>query len=886
MIALWLCGLVRRRPLRLLATALGVAIAVALVASLGSFLTQSKATMTDRAVRDVVVDWQVQVQPQADAADIAHLVSSDPHTRVATPVGYAKVDALASVTGASSQTTSTATVLGLPDNYRMLFPGEIRSLVGRPDGVMLAQQTASNLHVAPGDTMTINRYGLAPVAVRVDGIVELPQANSLFQTVGAPPGAQPQAPPDNVVLLPENQWHQLFNPMALMRPDAVSIQIHAARDHSLPADPAAAYTAATASVRNLEAQSAGGALVGDNLAAALDSARADAAYAQILFIFLAVPGVVLAGVVTATITTAGADRRRAEQALLRARGASSRQVLRLARAESALIGAFGAALGLVGAAVVGKVAFGAARFGTSAASYIVWAAASAAVGIAIAALAVVVPVRCDVRERTVAAGRDRLPLQRFPWWARYGLDISAVLLAGLVYAITSRTGYQLVLAPEGTPTISVSYWAFAGPALLWLGAALLTWRFADLLLGGGRAIVQRALRPVTGSLAGVIANGMSRQRRPLVRAVVVLAMATGFAVSTATFNATYRQQAEIDALLTGGADVAVNHGPSAQIGPAQGDRLRAVPGVKGVEPLQHRYAYVGSELQDFYGVYPATITRATALQDAYFHGDTAAGFMKTLAARPESILVSAETVMVYQLHVGDQITLRLTDAHSGQQKSVPFRYVGVVNEFPTAPRDSFFVANADYVARKTGSDAVGTFLVDTGGVDTTAVAARIADMLGPTATVTDIATVRGRVGSSLTSVDLDGLTRLELSFALALGVAAGGLALALGLAERRRSFAIFTALGGQSRHLRAVVFSEAGALTLLGLACGALIGAALSVMLVKVLSGVFDPPPSNIPVPWPYLAVFAATTVGALAIAAAAAVRTARRSDTALLRDP
>jgi putative ABC transport system permease protein len=98
MIALWLCGLVRRRPLRLLATALGVAIAVALVASLGSFLTQSKATMTDRAVRDVAVDWQVQVQPQADAADIAHLVSSDPHTRAATPVGYAKVDALASVT--------------------------------------------------------------------------------------------------------------------------------------------------------------------------------------------------------------------------------------------------------------------------------------------------------------------------------------------------------------------------------------------------------------------------------------------------------------------------------------------------------------------------------------------------------------------------------------------------------------------------------------------------------------------------------------------------------------------------------------------------------------------------------------------------------------------
>lgn len=54
---------------------------------------------------------------------------------------------------------------------------------------------------------------------------------------------------------------------------------------------------------------------------------------------------------------------------------------------------------------------------------------------------------------------------------------------------------------------------------------------------------------------------------------------------------------------------------------------------------------------------------------------------------------------------------------------------------------------------------------------------------------------RSSVGSSLTSVDLAGLTGVELTFALLLTAGADGLVFALGLAERRRSFAIAAALG-------------------------------------------------------------------------------------------
>ena len=51
-------------------------------------------------------------------------------------------------------------------------------------------------------------------------------------------------------------------------------------------------------------------------------------------------------------------------------------------------------------------------------------------------------------------------------------------------------------------------------------------------------------------------------------------------------------------------------------------------------------------------------------------------------------------------------------------------------EFPTAPHDSFLLANASYIAKKTGSDTVGAFLVDTGGRNIGAVAERLRQQLG------------------------------------------------------------------------------------------------------------------------------------------------------------
>lgn len=872
MTRVWLAGLLRRRRARLMGCAAGIAVAVALIACLGSFLASSQATMTDRAVRSVVVDWQVQLTPGTDTAGAIRAIEAGPGVRATAPVGFAGTSGLSALTGSSTQTTGPGVALGLPPAYRAMFPEEIRTLAGADTGVLLAQQTAANLHAAPGDTISIGRTGLPPVSVRLDGIIDLPQANSLFQTVGAPANAQPAAPPDNVVVMPELQWHQLFDPLSVTRPDLVSTQIHVQRDHTLPPNPADAYTSVRAAARNLEARTAGAALVGDNLGAALDAARGDAAYAQVLFLFLGLPGVVVAALLTATITSAGASRRRAEQALLRVRGATARQLLGLAAVEAALIGVIGAVLGLFAAAAVNAVAFGSPRLASTLATAAGWPAASAAVGIAVAMATVLLPARRDLREHTIAAGRAQIDSPRQPIWARLGLDVAILAGATLVFFATTGTGYQLVLAPEGVPAISVSYWAFAGPALLWLGAALVTWRLADLLLGRGRGLIAGVLRPLAGLLAGTIAASMARQRRPVVRAIVTLTLAVAFATSTAAFNATYRQQTEVDARLTNGADVTVTAAPGTAAPPDTAAMLSGVPGVRAVEPMQHRFAYIGADLQDLYGVRPATITGATALQDSYFPHATATGLMDVLGANPDSILVSAETVNDFQLKPGDPVTLRVIDTATGHPRPITFHYAGVVSEFPTAPKDSFYVANAGYIAAQTGTANPGVFLVDTGGRDTAAVAGRIRAMVGDSATVTDIGTVRASVGSSLTAVDLSGLTRIELSFAMALAVSAGALVLALSLAERRRTFALLSALGARTPHLRAMVFSETGVLAAVGIVAGTATGSLLSVMLVKVLSGVFDPPPEAVAIPWLYLATVITVTTGALSAVSAAAV--------------
>ena len=561
-------------------------------------------------------------------------------------MGYADSAGLKSTTGGTTQTTGPGKVLGISPNYQKTYPKEISKLQGSTSGVLLAQQTAANLHTKPGDQITIERVGLKPVKVTVDSIVNLPNADSLFQKVGAPPTSQPQAPPDNVVILPSDRWHKIFDQQAQAKPSSVHTQLHVDIAHkNLPAQPTDAYTQVQGLAKNVEAQISGSGTVGDNLASRLDGVRADALYSQVLFLFLGLPGAILAVLLTLAVTSSGAVRRRREQALLRTRGAYTSQILRLESMEAIIVGVLGVGLG-VGLAYLAANTIaptGVLTGATTLAWTLAWTLAAAAVGLVLAVAAVLYPAARESRNSTVAASQSMVGRGSKPLWRRTYLDFILLAASGLIFWRTASTGYQVVLAPEGVAQTSVSYEAFIAPLLLWIGVALLTLRLWSFGLDRGRKQVSTALNPIAGGLSGAVAASLARQRVLVTRGVVLVALAVSFAVSTAVFNTTYTAQSHVDAQLTNGSDVTVTGTTSS---PPSGKlaALKSLPGTAAVQPMQHRLAYVGNDLQDIYGINPSKIGNATAMSNAYFANGDAKATLKTLANRPDGVLVSEETV--------------------------------------------------------------------------------------------------------------------------------------------------------------------------------------------------------------------------------------------------
>ena len=872
MIAVWITGLFTTRWGRMLGMVTGVALTVALLCDVGTFIQQSSGSMTARAIASVPIDWQVQLVPGSDAGVVSEAIRSAVATTALQQVGYAAVDGFEFKTVDGSQSTGPGKVVGIGPDYVRTFPAGFRMLAGDTSGAILLQQTAANLHAVPGDSITVRRPGLANAKVTITGVVDLKSADTVFQAVGVPAGAAPQAPPDNAVILPIAEWHKLFDPQATLRPDSVRVQIHAIVDHAtLPANPSAAYQLVTQAGHNLEVRVAGSALLANNIAAQLDAARGDALYARVLFLFLGSPGIILAGLLTMAIARAGFERRRRDQSLLRLRGASLSDILGFCRGGSrgrwcpGRAGRHPYRLGLSAAVRPGNLAEWStflgrvSPFGRSPARRDCCRSASLAVG------SVTFDHRRPSNHRATGQGLVGTDLSRpcLSW-----------VLAALVFAQTAASGYQVVLATEGVTAVSVDYTAFLPPVLLWIGSGLLTLRLVRLLLGQADRILTLPAPYLGGDVAAALVASLYRQRRRLASGVAFAALAVAFAVSTSVFNTTYQGQARVDALLTNGADVTVTGSTAA---PAAGhiDQIRRLVGVAAAEPMQHRFAYVGTDLQDLYGIDPTAITNATPIVNAYFANRDASGSLATLARQENAAFISDETATDFQLTLGDTINLRLQSA-DGAYHPVPFVFAGIVREFPTAPRDSFIVANAAYVAKMTGVDAAETVLIKTSGDPLSVKAAAIDVMKGsPGAQVTALADAAHIIGSSLTAVDLSGLTRLELTFAVVLGVGATALILALGLADRRRSFAILTALGANTRQLGSFILAEGVLVLVGGLVFGTLTGGLVAPILVTVLQGVFDPPPEALSVPWVYLAGSGAVIVAVTTLAMLNALRDA-----------
>jgi putative ABC transport system permease protein len=897
--------LVAREPRRSLAALVGVTIAAALITSVLLFGTASGTTVTRRALAGLPVDAQVVVAPGADSTATLAMVRADP--AVSSVVGFelAHFDSAATSSSGTATQTSVGVLVGLDPAYAsttglfQLSSGSIAA--GR---IAISRDLASNLGAVPGDSIAFALPGGASVTLQISGIVSIVGADLLLGPIDTAHRAAGANPPVNVAVMSQADLEALvltkIPPSAtaadpagsgtgaaggsapIFTPDpAVRRELHVQLDHAqLPGDPVAAQSWLDTVRRRIEKHGAGSFAWVDDAGASLEPLASDLAWGQILFIFLALPGILLALALSRLAADATADATRRHAALLRARGASRSQLRGLFMGATVLTALVGSTLGVVLGSAIGLSLFGVQLIPAGPAQAVLRAGVIAIVLTTIlASLAAILPLRAQLREE-IAAGRQELQRIRAPLWQRLYLDLLALIAGAAVYVIAGGSGIHPVLNAEGNPTVTLALTSFVAPLLLWSGGTLLLLRVAGVVLrrGGWLAGALRQILGPGGELAG---RSLAARATAASRAIVVLALAVSFATSVLVFDATYRQQQRIDAELTLGADLkAVPTVPATAADVAH----LAGPGVVVATPFVDRVVYVGPEAQDLLAIDAAVLPGIAPLSDSFFGGSTAAGALAALRARPDAILVSAETAKDYSIVPGDRIRIRVPDI-SGKLRTVDFTMAGIALEFPTAPKDAFLVANLAYVGAQTGNDRISFVLARAAG-DPGMAARTLAARLGTSWQVSDLSTTTARLANSITSVDLSGLVLLDVAFAVSIAAVGVALFLLAGLSERRRELATLIAIGAESTQIRASLLGETLFVGVAGLATGLLIGGLVGVALLQILAGVFDPPADAPAIPVTLLGAMLVVVVAALGAALAMADRgLARLSVVAALRE-
>ena len=858
-------GLVARRRARLVAAAAGVAVAVALIASIGAFLAgvdrgddrpraRARARSTGR-----FRPKRARRSPQAPAQRCAPF----PGVRTAEPVLYARTTGYHASAGGATSTARPDSCSVCRTATGRRSPASCASSSARAPGVLLAQQMAANLGVGVGDRVSIGRAGMPDAQVRIDGIVDftapqqllLPPAAATARHAGA--GARQRPDRAGGSLAGALRGARAHAPRA--RPETRCTRT--SRAAPCPATPRPRTHARSASPGTSRRARRGRRVVGNNLAHRTRCrARRQPVRAASPFLFLGLPGALLAALLTGAIAAGG--RRSAPPrpgAPARPRCHVAPVLTRLALAESLLVGIAGGAVGL-GAARGDRrhrVRLVELRCGCDRERCL--GRGSVLAGVAIAALAIALPAWRDARGLTVAHARTAVRRTGGPWWAGYGLDLLAIAGAILVYRATSGGGgYQLVLVAEGITQVSVNYWSFLAPLLAWIGVGLLSYRLAELCLRRGRRLDRARLAARLGRARGhrrlehVAAAQHDRAHAHAGRADDVLRRVDR-GVQRHLPAAGRGRCAPLERRRRGA------RAPGGAVGlpRASAPASRRPPASPAIEPLQHRYAYVGRDLQDLYGVDAKTIVRGARLQDSWFAGGTASQPGRHARAHAERRPPERGGRARLPAAPGrsDHACACSTRAHAGRFRPLHLRrhHEGV----PDRAQGRLHHRQRRLLAKATHDPAV----VDAARPDRPAPRRRpsgsaSAPRPGTRASVTDIETNRAadreqpdRASSS------QGLTRVELGFALVLhrrGHRPAALARPRRppphVRDRPRARSAARASSADSCGRRPT-FVTAG-----GVVLGGIAAAGITWMLVKLLTGVFDPPPSHAAVPWRYLA--------------------------------
>jgi putative ABC transport system permease protein len=831
--------------------------------------------------------------------------------RIARAPGVARADQLSfvdlapgSLRAGPRRAAGAVRVFGFEDRYRERDPSiQIVSGSYRPGHGLLSAEAARALSVEPGEVVRVELPGRErPLSVPISGITDLLRARSLFYSRQGQQLEQFVYVPNTVVLHPETFAEAIvpaFQEAATTTGDVVrsrpvlEVDVTVERER-LDADPgtALAQTRAVADAVNRVAPGQDDLI--DNVSNTLQVARDDARTAKRMFVFLGLPGALLAAILAAYAGGVLAGALRREQAILRVRGANRRHLLRMHALRTLALAAVGSVVGLgLGLASAAAVLSAGALARASTADLVTSALLGAGGGFLATGAALYASGRRAIN-REISEERAQLA-SRPPTWRRLRLDVALLVVVAVAEAVALRAG-----AFEGVAgsvyygrSVSLRMDLVIVPIGVWIAGVLLSARLVERFLSR----LPLPSPPRFGApLWGVLTRSVRRRSWAATGGVIIVALIFALGTSVASFTASYDRAKAADARFVVGSDLRVTPSPTSTVEhpPGYADALH-VPGVETATPVvfsllnavvQSRF---NEDAANMAAVDPATFGRVAALADSNFVDWTAAGAMDALRRDPGGVFVGTELADLLALEPGDPVKV-LFARGTKQQKLSEMKVIGLFERLPGFPEGANVLANLERQVRLIPSTDASFFLArTTDGSAATLERAASALRGGPGSVdalqIDTRATALDKDQSSLAALNIRGLLALDSAYALAMAATAIVVFVFGLLLQRRREYVTLRAQGMHAGEIRSLLVMEAGGVVALGCVAGLLVGGGMAYFLVNVLRPLFVLQPPVL-VPATGVATLAALVLGVSLLASLAATMLVNRlPPTELLRD-
>jgi len=853
--------------------------------------------------REILVPEPANVAPPLTLDQLAARVARVPGVASADRLSFVDVPA-GSLRSRGRTVRGSLRIFGFDGRYQEHYPS-IRIVSGalRPGAGVLSAEAARALGVGPGGRVAIGVPGRGPLVLPVSGVTDLSRANPLFYSRRSGKLEDFLYVPHSVVIDPDTFRRVIvpaFRAESARRGSLVKtlplLELDVLVERSkLRSDPGSALSQTTAIARDVNRIAPRQDYLIDNISNTLQVARDDASVAKRMFVFLGLPGALLAAFLAAYAGSVLAGAQRREQANLRLRGANRRHLLRMLVYRTVALAGIGSLIGAVLGflsvlAILGSSAF----LEASATQLLVSGLIAIAVGMGVTALALYIPGHRSLQHE-IGQERGELALGPAPAWRRFGLDFVLLAAVGIGMTVAFQTG--AFDSPPGSvysgQAVSLPSYLLLAPIAVWVGGMLLAVRCFQG--AASRMPVPRPPRfgpPIRGTLARTV----RRRSWALGGGVLAVGLVVAFGTSLAFFTATFDSAKAADSRFTVGSDLRVTPSVlSTRPHPASFASELRVKGVSGVTPVVYKLenAVINSRFDedraDLAAIDPATFARVAALSNAFVVDDTAAGLLAKLRKDPHGALIDVTAADNLKIEKGERIQV-LFARGTKQQKLVTLRVLGFFERLPGFPQGVNVVADLGYYRAATGLKNADFFLVRTAGHDHAGLTRAIeAIRAGPGAsdrlTIDSTASTLDKDQSSLTALNVHGLLDLD-SFYTLLMAAAGIAIFVFGMMlQRRREYVTLRAQGMQTWEIRALVLGESFLVSLCGLVAGILVGIGMGFLLVHVLRPLFILDP-GVTVSAGDLATLAGLAIGATLVSALVATDLLRRlRPTELLRE-